>query len=110
MIAVAQRDGWECHYCSRPLVPVDNPASVCDWIPERVFADHCGCGEHRPPEPCVLGAGWSIREPFAWPVRDHVVPRVRGGSDDIENIVLACNDCNSEKGARTPDEWMAVYA
>jgi hypothetical protein len=34
---------------------------------------------------------------------DHVVPRARGGSDNLENLAVACRRCNSRKGARTPD-------
>lgn len=33
---------------------------------------------------------------------DHVVPRCRGGSDRLENLVVACRSCNSRKGGRTP--------
>jgi hypothetical protein len=36
---------------------------------------------------------------------DHVVPRSRGGSDDISNLATACAPCNQSKGARTPAEW-----
>jgi len=28
---------------------------------------------------------------------DHIVPRVRGGEDELENLVTACSDCNSGK-------------
>lgn len=38
--------------------------------------------------------------------RDHVQPRSRGGSNEPSNIVLACRNCNSAKGARTPAEWL----
>lgn len=36
---------------------------------------------------------------------DHVLPLSRGGSNEIENLVPACNICNLEKGARTIEEW-----
>ena len=35
---------------------------------------------------------------------DHVVPRSKGGSDELENLVVACTPCNSRKSCRTPDE------
>ena len=31
---------------------------------------------------------------------DHVIPRNKGGSHDIENLKLACVTCNSTKGDR----------
>lgn len=31
---------------------------------------------------------------------DHIIPKVDGGPDDIENLVTACQDCNLGKGAR----------
>ena len=34
---------------------------------------------------------------------DHVVPRCRGGSDDLRNLVLACNACNIRKLDRDVD-------
>jgi 5-methylcytosine-specific restriction endonuclease McrA len=34
---------------------------------------------------------------------DHVIPRAHGGQHTWENVVTACADCNSRKGARTPE-------
>ena len=38
---------------------------------------------------------------------DHVLPLSRGGSHTMDNAVLACRPCNSQKHARTPEEWRA---
>ena len=35
---------------------------------------------------------------------EHVIPRVRGGKTNWENIVVACTPCNQRKGGRTPAE------
>lgn len=35
---------------------------------------------------------------------DHLVPRCRGGGDEMENLVPACRTCNSIKGKRTIEE------
>ena len=29
---------------------------------------------------------------------EHIVPRVHGGTDDFDNLALACIDCNLHKG------------
>jgi 5-methylcytosine-specific restriction endonuclease McrA len=31
---------------------------------------------------------------------EHIVPRARGGTDELENLALACAGCNAEKGIR----------
>lgn len=41
---------------------------------------------------------------------DRVIPLSRGGSNFIENIVPACGSCNSRKGTRTADEFIALAA
>lgn len=55
----------------------------------------------------------SVRQPWNDPrltVRltvDHVVPRSRGGTHDLDNIVPACPACNCEKGDMLLLEWVA---
>jgi len=42
-----------------------------------------------------------------WEV-EHKIPRSRGGSDKIENLVPACTICNGSKHARTFEEWLLL--
>lgn len=35
---------------------------------------------------------------------DHIVPRSRGGPSAWKNVVLACTQCNTRKGNRSPEE------
>jgi 5-methylcytosine-specific restriction endonuclease McrA len=35
---------------------------------------------------------------------DHVIPKSRGGKSSWQNLVAACNKCNSVKGDKTPEE------
>jgi len=36
---------------------------------------------------------------------DHIVPLMRGGTNDNENLNTACRSCNSSKGDKLLDEW-----
>lgn len=36
---------------------------------------------------------------------EHQNPRIRGGSDHISNLVVACATCNAAKGKRTVEEY-----
>ena len=36
---------------------------------------------------------------------DHVHPRSKGGSDELTNLVTACQFCNISKGTKSVDEW-----
>jgi 5-methylcytosine-specific restriction endonuclease McrA len=35
---------------------------------------------------------------------DHVIPRSKGGKHSWDNVVIACEQCNSRKGDRTPHQ------
>lgn len=37
---------------------------------------------------------------------DHVVPQSRGGRHSPSNLVLSCLDCNRDKAADSPSEWL----
>lgn len=41
---------------------------------------------------------------------DHFYPLARGGLHCVENLVPACQPCNSSKSARDPAEWLASLA
>ena len=41
---------------------------------------------------------------------DHLIPRLKGGSDEADNLISACRTCNSSKGAKDMLEWMASNA
>lgn len=44
-----------------------------------------------------MGADWTI---------DHIVPRSERGDNDLGNQVLACADCNHERGVAPADEFL----
>lgn len=37
---------------------------------------------------------------------DHVLAKSRGGADTPENLVTACQRCNTSKGAKLVEEWI----
>ncbi len=37
---------------------------------------------------------------------DHLIPRLKGGADEADNLVWACRSCNSSKGASSLLAWM----
>jgi len=39
-----------------------------------------------------------IDSPLAALHIEHLIPRIHGGTDDLENLALACIDCNLHKG------------
>lgn len=40
------------------------------------------------------------------PTREHVIPRVKGGPNWLENEVAACRRCNAERGHASPVQWL----
>ncbi len=36
---------------------------------------------------------------------EHLIPKVRGGSNRVSNLTLACGDCNQKKGDQTASEF-----
>jgi 5-methylcytosine-specific restriction endonuclease McrA len=39
---------------------------------------------------------------------EHAIPKSRGGTEELSNLVPACPDCNREKGDRTPREYLKL--
>lgn len=64
---VFERDGRTCRYCGGMPIPYE---------------------QH---------VGWNRIRTRSGLVADHVIPRSLGGTDDIENLVTACEPCNLRK-------------
>ncbi len=52
-------------------------------------------------------AGCETHFPFRVMDVDHIMPRVKGGTDHPDNLQLLCSGCNRSKGGRTMAEWRA---
>ena len=44
----------------------------------------------------------------SWATIDHIIPRSNGGTDDIDNLVIACYDCNNSKGSEPKEIPQAI--
>lgn len=88
---LGERDGYACRYCGHPLA---DPATAIGVMPVP--------GDNED------GLAYRAAPGFRWPQIDHVVPRSRGGSNALANLVLACGPCNVAKGTMTLAEFMAV--
>lgn len=40
---------------------------------------------------------------------EHILPISKGGADALHNLTIACQPCNSSKGAKTLAEWAATF-
>lgn len=45
--------------------------------------------------------GYLLPNGTRWANLDHVIPWSAGGSDNVDNLVMSCQQCNQAKGART---------
>jgi len=70
----------------------DNPLRVAVFARDRMTCRYCGLLTHYD--------DWAGEIPTL----DHVTPKKQGGLDTIENLVLACRDCNYRKKGRTPEQ------
>lgn len=64
-----ERDGDRCHWCTRPLIPLD----LLRPVPDGVL-------------------------PTNYPTLDHIRTQQQGGGWADDNLVIACPPCNRARG------------
>jgi 5-methylcytosine-specific restriction endonuclease McrA len=87
MFTLSIKYGWVCWYCNLPLRPNG-----------KLLHDLGKYDRHTK---------WEVKE-VALHI-DHIVPKSCGGTDDIDNLALACEFCNHAKfntDATTYLEWL----
>ena len=82
---IHERDGYNCRFCGIPVVRPE--------IRKLIGASY----------PNALGWGSKEIEQHAafqamWAQYDHLLPHARGGTNDLNNLVLACAPCNFGRG------------
>lgn len=81
---LAERDGMKCHYCGTWVEP-HNDLAARFWKRRGEFLT------------MTSEEGRYVLEHTA--TVDHLVPKSAGGSNDLDNLVIACHPCNTGRGA-----------
>lgn len=94
-----ERDpGFRCAYCCALLaMPAPRGTIEEEW-------DHAGWELYLLPDGEAV---WQVTDGRLTAHREHVHPRSKGGSDDLDNLVLACEPCNRDKKATPLVLWFA---
>lgn len=85
--SLIERDGLKCHYCAYDLIDARG-LTVISYSLSNVWG-------------MTALVDGQVREFYGprdrYPTIDHVIPVSKGGTDDLENLVIACRKCNSKK-------------
>jgi hypothetical protein len=88
---VHQRDGFHCRFCGMPVVRSATRKLIHQTYPQAVI-----WGSKEVQQHAAFQAMWAQY--------DHVVPHARGGTNDLENLVLTCAPCNFGRAGYTLQE------
>ena len=80
---------WAEHHATYNR-PAGNLTIAMRWrLAEQQNWRCCWCGIR------MEGAGFALDAPTF----EHIVPRSKGGTDELDNIAVACRRCNEERGS-----------
>lgn len=85
------RDGYHCRFCGIPVIRREVRDRFRRLFPEEVPWSGCDPEKH---------AAFITM----WAQYDHIVPHSRGGTNDPDNLVVACAPCNFGRTNYTLDE------
>jgi 5-methylcytosine-specific restriction endonuclease McrA len=81
LAALIERDGFHCRFCGIPVVRAEVRTAMHRAYPDALPWGSSNASQH---------AGFQA----LWLTYDHIVPHSRGGTSDIDNMVVACQPCN----------------
>jgi hypothetical protein len=91
LAALIQRDGFHCRFCGIPVIRAEIRTLIQRAYPEALPWAPGNMNQH---------AGFQA----LWLTYDHLLPHSRGGSSELDNMVIACQPCNCGRSERTLEE------
>jgi 5-methylcytosine-specific restriction endonuclease McrA len=86
-----QQDGYHCRFCGIPVIR----SEIRDRL-RKFYPDTLPWGKTNPEQHAAFQA--------LWLQYDHLLPHARGGTNDLDNIVITCAPCNFGRGSYTLEE------
>jgi len=78
---ILARDGLHCRFCGIPVIPVEARQFLNRAYPEAARWGRRNVDQHAALQ-CM------------WLQFDHLIPNERGGTSDLENVIVTCAPCN----------------
>ena len=91
LAALIQRDGFHCRFCGIPVIRAEVRTLIQRAYPEALPWASGNPNQH---------AGFQA----LWLTYDHLLPHSRGGSSELDNMVIACQPCNCGRSELTLEE------
>ena len=88
---IHQRDGYTCRFCGIPVVRRETRSRIKALYPAAL-----SWGSREAEQHAAFQAMWAQY--------DHVVPHAKGGSNELDNLVLTCAACNFGRAGYTLEE------
>lgn len=85
------RDGFHCRFCGIPVIRNETRVRIRVFYPDALPWGRRNIDQH---------AAFQAM----WLQYDHLLPHARGGTNDLDNIVIACAPCNYARMNRTLEE------
>ena len=86
-----ERDGFHCRFCGIPVLRMEIRKKIKAAYPDALSWGSTNISQH---------AAFQAM----WLQYDHLLPHARGGSNDLENVLITCAPCNYGRWHYTVDE------
>jgi len=91
LAGLLERDGYHCRFCGIPVIRAEVRKRM-----RAAYPDALRWGTRNSDQHAAFQA--------LWLTYDHLVPHARGGTNDPENLVVACQPCNCGRSNLTLEE------